>query len=92
METQVKHEVEESIDTSSTTPNTSQTELEINEETGLKTPVMTLNINKEQKQKKCNEADEDNNASQETVLKTIANAATAITINRPGLNKVRQGR
>jgi hypothetical protein len=32
METQVKHEVEDSIDTSSTTPNTSQTELEINEE------------------------------------------------------------
>jgi hypothetical protein len=30
METQVKHEVEDSIDTSSTTPNTSHTELEIN--------------------------------------------------------------
>jgi hypothetical protein len=40
-----------------------------NEETGLKTPVTTLNINKEQKQKKCNEANEDNNASQETGLK-----------------------
>jgi hypothetical protein len=48
--------------------------LEINEQTGLKTPVMTLNINKEQKQKKCNEADEDNNAFQETGLKTKATA------------------
>jgi len=61
METKIKHEVEDSIDTSSTTPNASQTELEINEETGLKTPVTTLNINEEQKQRKCNEADEDNN-------------------------------
>ena len=41
---------------------------------------MTLNINKEQKQKKCNEADEDNNASHETGLNTIATAATATTI------------
>ena len=73
-ETQVKHEVEDSIDTSSTTPNTSHTELEINEETGLKTPVMTLNIDKEHKPKKCNETDEHNNASQETGLKTIATA------------------
>jgi len=52
--------------------------LEINEETGPKTPVTILNINKEQKQRKRNEADEDNNASEETGLKTIATAATAI--------------
>ena len=80
METKIKHKVEDSIDTSSTTPNATQTELKINEETGLKKPVTTVNINKVQKQKKCNEANEDNNVSQETGLKTIATVVTATTI------------